>query len=91
MKGEEPNPSRIPLLQAVPELRSDVSKPNPSRIPLLRAVLELRSDVSKPDHTPDRMIYNEKGALPCLFRMGMLLEGGASRSIQYIALAMQYS
>ena len=56
------------------ELRSDVSKPNPRRIPLLRAVLELRSDVSKPDHTRRRIICNEKGALPYLFQMGMLLE-----------------
>jgi len=48
---DEPQNDRIPLLRAVLELRSDVSKPNPRRIPLLRAVLELRSDVSKPDHT----------------------------------------
>ena len=46
----------------------------PGRIPLLRAVLELRSDVSEPDHTRRRMICNEKGALSCLFQMGMLLE-----------------
>ena len=39
---------RIPLLRAVLELRSDMSKPYPRRIPHLRAVLELRSDVSKP-------------------------------------------